>query len=428
MAYRTPQAIRADYERDPILGTARWLVVGGQRDRGGARRRLPRGARRGARGRARGRGAPADDDRRAGRWRRSRRARPAWSRSEPARSTSPETEPLTLAQAINAGLAAVLERHPERAPLRRGHRREGRRLRRDARAARALRRGARLRHAARRDVDPRARARRGGQRLPADTRDPVPRVPPQRRGPAARRGGDAAVLLAGRVPQRDGGADRRLRLPARLRRALPQRRRGRRAARHPGTRDRIARRGRTTRRRCSSPAPSRRRSTGRVCVFLEPIALYHTRDLHEEGDDGWVAALERRARARRLGADVPRRRRPHDRDLGERAPPLAARRARLAARGIRRACRRPALARAASGRGHPARGERDGPRARRRRDAADGRRVRGRRRRARRRRLRRVASRASRARTRSCRSATPRGSSSSRRTRSRPRRWTSHRL
>ena len=29
MAYRTPQAIRADYERDPILGTARWLVSAG---------------------------------------------------------------------------------------------------------------------------------------------------------------------------------------------------------------------------------------------------------------------------------------------------------------------------------------------------------------------------------------------------------------
>ena len=30
MAYRTPQAIRADYERDPILGTARWLVSAGR--------------------------------------------------------------------------------------------------------------------------------------------------------------------------------------------------------------------------------------------------------------------------------------------------------------------------------------------------------------------------------------------------------------
>jgi 2-oxoisovalerate dehydrogenase E1 component len=28
---------------------------------------------------------------------------------------------------------------------------------------------------------------------------------------------------------------------------------------------------------------------GSVCAFLEPIALYHTRDLHEEGDAGWLA-------------------------------------------------------------------------------------------------------------------------------------------
>jgi 2-oxoisovalerate dehydrogenase E1 component len=27
---------------------------------------------------------------------------------------------------------------------------------------------------------------------------------------------------------------------------------------------------------------------GSVCVFLEPIALYHTRDLHDAGDDGWL--------------------------------------------------------------------------------------------------------------------------------------------
>ncbi len=33
------------------------------------------------------------------------------------------------------------------------------------------------------------------------------------------------------------------------------------------------------------------RVDGTVCVFLEPIALYHTRDLHEDGDDGWVAPL-----------------------------------------------------------------------------------------------------------------------------------------
>jgi 2-oxoisovalerate dehydrogenase E1 component len=30
------------------------------------------------------------------------------------------------------------------------------------------------------------------------------------------------------------------------------------------------------------------RVDGSVCVFLEPIALYHTRDLHEPGDDAWL--------------------------------------------------------------------------------------------------------------------------------------------
>jgi 2-oxoisovalerate dehydrogenase E1 component len=29
---------------------------------------------------------------------------------------------------------------------------------------------------------------------------------------------------------------------------------------------------------------------GSVCVFLEPIALYHTRDLYQAGDNEWLAA------------------------------------------------------------------------------------------------------------------------------------------
>ncbi len=29
--------------------------------------------------------------------------------------------------------------------------------------------------------------------------------------------------------------------------------------------------------------------SGRVCMFLEPIALYHTRDLHADGDEAWLA-------------------------------------------------------------------------------------------------------------------------------------------
>ncbi len=67
----------------------------------------------------------------------------------------------TLAGHINAALADELLRRPRAAPVRRGRRPEGRRLRRHARAAEALRPRARVRHAARRDDDPRARA---GQR------------------------------------------------------------------------------------------------------------------------------------------------------------------------------------------------------------------------------------------------------------------------
>ncbi len=55
--------------------------------------------------------------------------------------------------------------------------------------------------------------------------------------------GEAATLQffsQGAVPQRHGRADRRVRLPEGLRRPLPQRRLGRRPARHPRPRDRVA--------------------------------------------------------------------------------------------------------------------------------------------------------------------------------------------
>ncbi|HUZ56510.1 MAG TPA: thiamine pyrophosphate-dependent enzyme [Streptosporangiaceae bacterium] len=34
------------------------------------------------------------------------------------------------------------------------------------------------------------------------------------------------------------------------------------------------------------------REDGNVCVFLEPIALYHQRDLHQPGDGGWLAPYD----------------------------------------------------------------------------------------------------------------------------------------
>ncbi len=66
-----------------------------------------------------------------------------------------------------------------------------------------------LRHAARRDEHPRHRAGRGADRPAAGARDPVPRLPPQRPRPAARRGGLAPVLHSRPVPQPDGRARRR---------------------------------------------------------------------------------------------------------------------------------------------------------------------------------------------------------------------------
>jgi 2-oxoisovalerate dehydrogenase E1 component len=111
MAYRTPQAISADYEKDPILGTASWLVAAG-----------------------RATGRELADDFLAARDEARELAlevaqlpqmttaeqvmaplapRSAGVVAERAAKTHLALdEPQTLAQAINRGLAAVLDRHP----------------------------------------------------------------------------------------------------------------------------------------------------------------------------------------------------------------------------------------------------------------------------------------------------------------------------
>src|SRR5207253_1958271 len=66
--------------------------------------------------------------------------------------------------------------------------------------------------------------------------DPVPGVPAQRRGPAARRGGVDGLLLARRIQKSPGGAHRGAGVPGGLRRPLPQRQLPRRVAGHPGAR------------------------------------------------------------------------------------------------------------------------------------------------------------------------------------------------
>ena len=101
---------------------------------------------------------------------------------------------------------------------------------------------------------------------------------------------------------------------------------------------------------------------GTVCVFLEPIALYHTRDLHQPGDGGWLspyAGPEHWANehvpighGRRYG----RRDRPHARHVRQRGSDVAAGgaaacRARGGRPGLRPALARPAARGAAARRG-----------------------------------------------------------------------------
>jgi 2-oxoisovalerate dehydrogenase E1 component len=50
------------------------------------------------------------------------------------------------------------------------------------------------------------------------------------------------------------------------------------------------------------------REDGSVCAFLEPIALYHTRDLFEEGDNRWLAAYAPPARWSETHAPIGRAR------------------------------------------------------------------------------------------------------------------------
>ncbi len=111
-AYRSAQAIRADWERDPILATGRWLVESGAGSGAGlaedyleARQRVRAVARDAAR---RPQLASAADV-----------IAPLAPRTPAAVAAAcdgldwPKVEPLTLAQSINLGLADALERVPE---------------------------------------------------------------------------------------------------------------------------------------------------------------------------------------------------------------------------------------------------------------------------------------------------------------------------
>jgi 2-oxoisovalerate dehydrogenase E1 component len=289
MAYRTPQAIRGEYEKDPILGTARWLV-----------------------GSARATGTELADDYLAARDEVREVALevaelPQMTTAEqvmaPLAPRSPKVvaeraarvplaagEALTLAQAINAGLAAVLERHPNALLFGEDIAVKG--------GVYGVTRGLHARFGAGRVFDTLLdETSILGLALGAAVSGllPIPEIQylaylhnaeDQLRGEAAtlqyfsqRAYRNGMVLrIAGYGYQRGFGGHFHNDDAVGVLRDIPGL-----VVASPARPEDAAAMLVT----CAEAALV----DGSVCVFLEPIALYHTRDLNDDGDEGWAAPL-----------------------------------------------------------------------------------------------------------------------------------------
>ena len=288
IAYRTPQAIRADYERDPILGTARWLVSAGRATgeelagdylaAGNEARELalevtalPQMA---SAEQVMAPLAPRS---------------PAVVAEKAAQARLATDEPLTLAQGINAGLAAVLERHSNALLFGEDIAVKG--------GVYGVTRGLHARFGAGRVFDTLLdETSILGLALGAAVSGflPIPEVQylaylhnaeDQLRGEAATlqffsqrayRNG-MVIRIAGYGYQRGFGGHFHNDDAVGVLRDIPGV-----VIASPSRPDDAAAMLVT----CAESALV----DGSVCVFLEPIALYHSRDLHAEGDDGWLAA------------------------------------------------------------------------------------------------------------------------------------------
>jgi len=288
IAYRSPQSIRADYERDPILGTGRWLVSAGKAT-----------------------GPQLADDYLAARDQTRElalevAALPQMTSAEqvmaPLAPRSPAVvaeranrvqlagdEPLTLAQAINHGLAAVLERHPNALLFGEDVAVKG--------GVYGVTRGLHARFGAGRVFDTLLdETSILGLSLGSAVSGflPMPEIQylaylhnaeDQLRGEAstlqffsqrAYRNG-MVIRIAGYGYQRGFGGHFHNDDAVGVLRDIPGI-----VIASPARPDDAAAMLVT----CAESAAT----DGTVCVFLEPIALYHTRDALEDGDDGWVAA------------------------------------------------------------------------------------------------------------------------------------------
>ncbi|MGH3136453.1 MAG: transketolase C-terminal domain-containing protein [Gaiellaceae bacterium] len=289
IAYRTPQAIRADFERDPLLGTARWLVAGGGHtgdelaaDYEAAGERV--------------RAQALDATRYAQMTSADHVMSPLAPRSPGtvalrAGSVRLEgTEPVTLAQAINAGLVAVLESHPEALLFGEDVAIKG--------GVYGVTRGLHARFGAGRVFDTLLdETSILGLALGAAVSGflPIPEIQylaylhnaeDQLRGEASTlqffsqgqyRNG-MVIRIAGYGYQRGFGGHFHNDDAVGVLRDIPGI-----VIASPSRPDDAASMLAT----CAASAAV----DGSVCIFLEPIALYHARDLHEDGDDDWCAPL-----------------------------------------------------------------------------------------------------------------------------------------
>jgi 2-oxoisovalerate dehydrogenase E1 component len=292
IAYRTPRAIRADYARDPLLGTARWLVASGRRtgaslaeeylaERERVRALALEAAEHPQMERAEQVMAPLAP------------RTPAAVAREAAGVRLAGTEPLTLAQAINAALAAVLDAVPEALVFGEDVAVKG--------GVYGVTRGLHARFGAARVFDTLLdETSILGLALGAAVSGllPIPEIQylaylhnaeDQLRGEAATlqffsqgqfRNG-MVVRIPGYGYQRGFGGHFHNDDAVGVLRDIPGL-----VIASPARPDDAASMLAT----CVAAA----RVDGAVCVFLEPIALYHVRDLLTEGDERWVAPLHDR--------------------------------------------------------------------------------------------------------------------------------------
>ncbi|MCS7007206.1 MAG: thiamine pyrophosphate-dependent enzyme, partial [Gaiellaceae bacterium] len=292
IAYRTPQAIRADYARDPLLGTARWLVACRQRTgRSLAEEYLATRERVRAQALEVATCPPLESAERVMAPLAPRR--PDAVAREAARVRATGTEPLTLAQALNAALAAALEAVPETLVFGEDVAVKG--------GVYGVTRGLLGRFGAARVFDTLLdETSILGLALGAAVSGllPIPEIQylaylhnaeDQLRGEAATlqffsqgayRNG-IVVRIAGYGYQRGFGGHFHNDNSIAALRDIPGLVVG-----CPSRGDDAVRMLRTM--------MALARVDGRVCAFLEPIALYHVRDLLEAGDEGWVAPLSDR--------------------------------------------------------------------------------------------------------------------------------------